>query len=190
MESTNNIVAPLKSSIARLNMPAMQTLFTAPHKIFNLNLFLRYFNRLLVCFAFAFVSACSSSPVNQGGESYYRAQMQEVYREWQGTPYRLGGTNKRGIDCSAFTQIAMYDVYRLDLPRTTSQLVNKGKKVSRSNASYGDLVFFKTGSRTRHVGIYIGNNQFMHASTSKGVIISSLSNSYWKSKFWQIRRVI
>ncbi|MGB2078615.1 MAG: NlpC/P60 family protein [Vibrio sp.] len=137
-----------------------------------------------------FLAGCSSSPDPIQTSSSARHGMQHVYQEWKGTPYRLGGTTKRGIDCSAFTQVAMRDVYQVNLPRTTEQLAQQGSKVSRSNAAYGDLVFFKTGWRTRHVGIYVGNNQFMHASTSKGVIISSLDNVYWKSKFWQIRRVL
>ncbi|MGF1690869.1 NlpC/P60 family protein [Photobacterium kagoshimensis] len=112
-----------------------------------------------------------------------------VYDEWRGTPYRLGGTTKRGIDCSAFVQVGYSDVYQTMLPRTTGELATMGKLVSKKQAKYGDLVFFKTGYRLRHVGIYIGNNEFMHASTSKGVIVSRLDNPYWKRAFWQIRRM-
>ncbi|WP_372019998.1 NlpC/P60 family protein [Photobacterium swingsii] len=112
-----------------------------------------------------------------------------VYEEWKGTPYRLGGTTKRGIDCSAFVQVGYSDVYQTLLPRTTGELAKMGKSVSKQQAKYGDLVFFKTGYRLRHVGIYIGNNQFMHASTSKGVIVSRLDNPYWQRAFWQIRRM-
>lgn len=112
-----------------------------------------------------------------------------VYDEWKGTPYRLGGTTKRGIDCSAFVQIGYSSVYQTMLPRTTVELVKMGQMVSKKQAQYGDLVFFKTGYRLRHVGIYIGNDEFMHASTSKGVIVSRLDNPYWKQAFWQIRRI-
>lgn len=112
-----------------------------------------------------------------------------VYDEWKGTPYRLGGTTKRGIDCSAFVQIGYSSVYQTMLPRTTGELVKMGQMVSKKQAQYGDLVFFKTGYRLRHVGIYIGNDEFMHASTSKGVIVSRLDNPYWKQAFWQIRRI-
>lgn len=149
-----------------------------------------YFPRLSLFFMVLFLTACSSTPSSNVSNSAHKAQMQQVYKDWKGVPYRLGGTTKQGVDCSAFTQVAMYDVYQINLPRTTEQIATQGSKVSRSNAAYGDLVFFKTGWRTRHVGIYIGNNQFMHASTSKGVIISSLSNPYWNSKFWQVRRIL
>ncbi len=113
----------------------------------------------------------------------------KFYHEWHGTPYRLGGTKKSGIDCSAFVQKAFVQAYQLALPRTTKQQSRQGVKLEWNEAKQGDLVFFKTRRTTYHVGIYLGNRQFMHASTSKGVIISRMDNPYWASKFWQIRRV-
>lgn len=112
-----------------------------------------------------------------------------VYNQWQGVPYRLGGTNKNGIDCSAFVQIAYRDAWQLPLPRTTKMQSKVGDNISYKDAKYGDLVFFKTSRTTNHVGVYLGNSRFMHASTSKGVIISRLDNPYWASKFWQFRRM-
>lgn len=112
-----------------------------------------------------------------------------VYNQWQGVPYRLGGNNKNGIDCSAFVQIAYRDAWRLPLPRTTKSQSKIGESVKYDAAKYGDLVFFKTSKTTNHVGVYLGNLRFMHASTSQGVIISRLDNPYWASKFWQFRRV-
>ncbi|WP_045423528.1 NlpC/P60 family protein [Vibrio jasicida] len=113
----------------------------------------------------------------------------DFYDEWEGTPYRLGGTKKSGIDCSAFVQKAFVEAYQMSLPRTTRQQSKQGVEMSWSDAQQGDLVFFKTRRTTYHVGIYLGNKQFMHASTSKGVIISRIDNPYWASKFWQVRRV-
>lgn len=112
-----------------------------------------------------------------------------VYHNWKGTPYRYGGSSKKGIDCSAFVQVGYSSVYQKSLPRTTLELVKKGKQVKRHNAKEGDLVFFRTGRNSRHVGIYLGNLEFLHASQSKGVIISRLDNPYWKRHFWQIRRL-
>lgn len=112
-----------------------------------------------------------------------------VYDNWKGTPYRLGGASKRGIDCSAFVQVGYFTVYDKMLPRTTSELAKLGQSVSVSNAKEGDLIFFKTGYRLRHVGIYLGNSEFLHASTSQGVIISRLDNPYWRRAFWQVRRI-
>ena len=68
-----------------------------------------------------------------------------IYHSWKGTPYRLGGTTKKGIDCSAFVQVGYSSVYQMMLPRTTLQLVEKGRKVSRKSDKRRDLVFFRTG---------------------------------------------
>lgn len=115
---------------------------------------------------------------------------QAYFQEWKGVPYKYGGINKQGIDCSAFTQDALQALHQYSLPRSTAYQASSGIRVSLNNAKKGDLVFFKTGRKVRHVGVYIGNNEFMHASTSKGVIISSLENPYWKKTYWQIRRVL
>ncbi|KAB1182789.1 hypothetical protein F6450_05480 [Photobacterium damselae subsp. damselae] len=129
--------------------------------------------------------------LSQGNKTKPQASggFSSVYRSWKGTPYRYGGTTRRGIDCSAFVQVGYSNVYDLALPRTTAEQVKKGKKISRANAREGDLVFFRTGRNSRHVGIYLGNSEFLHASRSKGVIISSLDNPYWRRTFWQIRRM-
>ncbi|MDR9828156.1 NlpC/P60 family protein [Vibrio sp. FNV 38] len=136
---------------------------------------------------------CSSQPrVDTTSKAVQKAQHTPylaLYDDWRGVPYQLGGTNKNGIDCSAFVQIAFQEIHQTQLPRTTSQQSTLGKKVAYHHVNEGDLVFFKTGYKTRHVGIYIGQNQFMHASTSRGVIISRLDNPYWADKFWQFRQV-
>lgn len=115
---------------------------------------------------------------------------QEYFYQWQGVPYRFGGTSKEGVDCSAFTQNAFNALHRFSLPRTTEYQATTGTKIPLNSAKKGDLIFFKTSVKVRHVGVYIGNREFMHASTSKGVIISSLDNPYWKKAFWQVRRVL
>ncbi|SMY16363.1 NlpC/P60 family protein [Photobacterium aquimaris] len=127
-------------------------------------------------------TVAQSLPVNNG-------MFDGVYHTWKGTPYRYGGSSKKGIDCSAFVQVGYSSVYQKILPRTTLELVKKGKQVKRHTAKEGDLVFFRTGRNSRHVGIYLGNSEFLHASQSKGVIISRLDNPYWKRHFWQIRRL-
>ncbi|GHA39723.1 NlpC/P60 family protein [Photobacterium aphoticum] len=112
-----------------------------------------------------------------------------VYKEWRGTPYKLGGTTQKGIDCSAFVQVGFADVLNMQLPRTTAEQARKGKWVDIKALKKGDLVFFKTGRRLRHVGIYMGNSEFLHASTSQGVMISNLKNPYWQRTYWQARRI-
>ncbi|OOF58537.1 NlpC/P60 family protein [Rodentibacter myodis] len=110
-----------------------------------------------------------------------------VYSEWVGTRYRMGGTTKRGIDCSAFMQTAFWSAYGIELPRSTAEQRHLGHKISKSELQKGDLVFFRGNN---HVGVYIGNNQFMHASSSQGVTISSLDESYWARTYTQSRRIM
>ena len=107
------------------------------------------------------------------------------FAKWQGVPYRLGGNTMSGIDCSAFVQITFRDVFKMKLPRTTAAQSEIGADINREDLSQGDLVLFKTSRRSRHVGIYMGNGQFMHASTSNGVMISELNNPYWKRHYWK-----
>ncbi|WP_284193755.1 C40 family peptidase [Vibrio zhanjiangensis] len=111
------------------------------------------------------------------------------YHDWEGVPYRLGGNNQYGIDCSAFVQLAYLNTVKLRLPRTTKLQVKVGQQVEYDDAQVGDLAFFKTSPSVRHVGVYLGQKRFMHASTSKGVVISRLDNPYWASTFWHFRRV-
>lgn len=119
-----------------------------------------------------------------------RQALLSQHQRWVGTPYRLGGTNERGIDCSALIQNVYRDTFNMELPRTTRQQVKQGRLVNRSELQAGDLVFFKPPGPYRHAGIYIGDGRFMHASSSRGVMISRLDNSYWKRYYWQSRRAL
>ncbi|PKF63279.1 hypothetical protein CW745_00025 [Psychromonas sp. psych-6C06] len=137
----------------------------------------------------------SSSTLNtdkqaMGEDALLFSLLRNEFNDWRGTPYRLGGENKQGVDCSAFVQQVMRNSINIKLPRTTETQSKQGYLVYKDQLKVGDLVFFKTGWKARHVGIYMGNNQFMHASTSKGVITSSLNNVYWKKKYWQAKRII
>lgn len=117
--------------------------------------------------------------------------LSEHQRAWKGTRYRLGGTTKQGIDCSAFTQLTFRELFGIRLPRTTVEQAKSGTQIPKSELRTGDLVFFKTGRgpNGRHVGIYVKNGQFLHASTKGGVIYSDLSLPYWSKTFWQARRL-
>lgn len=109
---------------------------------------------------------------------------------WEGTPYRYGGANKQGIDCSALIQKIYLSSFNLKLPRTTARQSRQGYPIKKSKLQVGDLVFFKTSLTENHVGIFIGDGRFLHASSSQGVTISALNNRYWRSKYWQSRRIL
>jgi lipoprotein Spr len=103
----------------------------------------------------------------------------------------MGGTTKSCVDCSAFTGAVIRDVYRINLPRTASEQYDASNKVDKENLKEGDLVFFKTKKGyVNHVGVYLTNNKFVHASTSNGVMISDLDENYWRGKFAGGGRVI
>lgn len=119
------------------------------------------------------------------------AELNDQLRTWHGTPYRYGGMSRRGVDCSAFVLMTFRDRFALRLPRQTREQAEIGTRIDKDELLPGDLVFFKTGSGENglHVGIYDTDNQFIHASTSQGVVKSSLDNVYWNKKFWQARRI-
>ncbi|HTE27406.1 C40 family peptidase [Flavitalea sp.] len=103
---------------------------------------------------------------------------------WYGTPYRYGGFSKDGVDCSGFTQALMSNIYQLNLPRISAEQYNQSKRISKKELREGDLVFFKTnGSSISHVGVYLRNNKFVHASTSGGVMINDLGDDYFARRF-------
>jgi cell wall-associated NlpC family hydrolase len=105
--------------------------------------------------------------------------------KWWGTKYCLGGSTENCLDCSAFTQIMLRDVYNVTLPRTAQEQYNLTERVDQENLQEGDLVFFHTSGRRSitHVGIYILNNKFVHAATSGGVMVSDLNDNYWRAKY-------
>ena len=179
---------------------------------------LRYIWRVLPAVALAtLLSACSSTNTNhnaqtdthavkgqngfllQASQDEFEQMVQNVdiksrlmdqYSDWKGVRYRMGGTSKRGIDCSAFVQTTFREQFGLDLPRSTYEQEDTGKSIQRGKLRPGDLVLFRSGSTGRHVGIYLGNDNFVHASTSSGVMISNLNESYWKNRYRDARRVL
>lgn len=118
-----------------------------------------------------------------------RARLRNYFLSWAGVPYEYGGTTRHGIDCSAFVKQAVAATEGVRLPRTTMAQARDGYRIAPNKLRIGDLVFFRIGGGN-HVGIYVGDNRFMHASSSLGVTISSLDNSYWRRHFWQARRVL
>jgi len=104
--------------------------------------------------------------------------------EWYGVKYRMGGTTKKGVDCSAFVQQLYQYVFGYDLLRTACLQFSEAKKIDKDDLKEGDLVFFRVGtSRISHVGVYLRNNFFVHSASSKGVSIANLGNAYWSKYF-------
>lgn len=110
--------------------------------------------------------------------------------KYKGVPYVFGGTTPKGFDCSGYVQYVFKDC-RANLPRTADQQALKGVFVTQKQLKAGDLVFFTTyAAGASHVGIYAGSGQFWSASSSKGVILSSLKDEYWKNRYYGARRVL
>ena len=125
----------------------------------------------------------------QGGDERVSALLQAHFSEWRGTPHRWGGQDRRGIDCSGFVSLTYERLFGIRLPRTTRAQARAGERVERGELRPGDLVFFKTGWRARHVGIYLGRGRFIHAAESSGVTTTHLDAPYWGERFWQARRL-
>jgi len=112
----------------------------------------------------------------------------ELYRfvyEWLGTPYRLGGNSKKGIDCSKFSLAVYENVFDTSIGHTSVNQYANVKPLEKGQLCPGDLVFFKIRKkRITHVGIYLGDGKFAHAASSRGVMISNLNDAYWKRYYY------
>ena len=109
--------------------------------------------------------------------------------EWYGTRYKMGGTSKSGIDCSAFVQAVYLSAFGLAVPRTAFEQFKASSHISATQMKEGDLVFFNTTGGVSHVGIYMGNNKFAHASVARGVTVSDLFDPYYLKRFLGIGRI-
>ncbi|MGA2296536.1 MAG: C40 family peptidase [FCB group bacterium] len=126
----------------------------------------------------------------QGGLS--KKDIMQVIMDWVGTPYRFGSRSRLAIDCSAFTQSIFREAVDVNLPRTAREQYNVGMRIpNRNDLQFGDLIFFHTYSRkfASHVGIYLGDDLFAHASSRYGVTVSSLESTYYKEHFIGGRRI-
>ena len=135
---------------------------------------------------------------NKFGVTITKRDNIKLYREassWLGVKYKLGGTTKRGVDCSGFVDAIYKDVYGKKLNRTVDDIYHKDcRRIRQRKLKEGDLVFFRTGENQRknkpnHVGVYLKDDRFVHASTSKGVEVNTLSNVYYKKTFVKVGRV-
>lgn len=123
---------------------------------------------------------------NKGNQ--FEGRLLSSSKKWLGTPYQYGGTSQSGVDCSGFV-LNVYNDLGYKVPRTSRQQYQFTEKVSSDDKHVGDLVFFRRGSDVGHVGIYVGSNKMIHASTSRGVIIQDLNNEYLQRTFAGFGRV-
>ncbi len=135
------------------------------------------------------IVTATGKKVNLANTVFVKQVLYEQYQAWKGVPYREGGGGRKGIDCSGFVYVTFREKFGRIMPRTTKGQSTLGSNIGQKSLQAGDLVFFKTGFFTKHVGIFIENRNFMHASTSKGVMISSLDNVYWSDKYWMAKRL-
>jgi len=121
-----------------------------------------------------------------------QSALKRIAESYLGVPYLYGGMNRDGLDCSGFVTVVFREVYGKKLPRSSSRMWKAGVPVSLSAARPGDLVFFRGNSfgAIDHVGIYMGGNRFIHASTSSGVTYGNIRDSYHSRRFAGVRRVL
>lgn len=132
-----------------------------------------------------FVASCgsrkhtSNTTAARAADAMAKLKSKPLYRfinDWTGVKYKLGGLDKRGIDCSGFAYLLQRDIYGKTLPRRSRDQADAIKKRSLSNLKEGDLIFFSFGGReVDHVGIYLNGDFFVHASTTRGVIVDDLT---------------
>lgn len=121
------------------------------------------------------------------GVSFNGTEEKELIRAaagWLGVPYRYGGQSRKGVDCSALVGNLYREAYGVTLPRSSSMMAKQAKRVKRRNLACGDLLFFTIADKkVSHMGMYLANDKFLHASTSRGVSVASLSDKYWSKYF-------
>jgi len=149
---------------------------------------MKYFIALSLI-TFMVLTSCKShreSVTHQDG----LAKLEKLYNKYKGIKYRYGGTDKRGFDCSGFVQRIYSEAFNIQLPRTTKVMMKTGKKINKNELKPGDLVFFHPTRKYYHVGIYMGNGIFMHASSARGISKSKMDMKYWKKSYITARRIL
>ena len=121
--------------------------------------------------------------MNKEVEMLTNTSLYNFIDEWWGTRYHYGGSDKSGIDCSSFSGKLIQQIYNISLPRTSTEQYQLTEKIATENLIEGDLVFFGSHHNISHVGVYLGNNYFVHSSVHMGVVISSLNEDYYNRKF-------
>lgn len=127
--------------------------------------------------------------MDRSNPAWIKDVLYSQYDQWKSVRYKAGGMSRDGVDCSGFVFLT-YDVrLGVKLPRSTDEQSTLGRPVATADLMPGDLVFFRTGKAQRHVGIYLEDGKFLHASTEKGVMISRMDDPYWAKTYWKSVRV-
>ncbi len=164
-------------------------------------------NRLIpTLLALMLIAACTPHPryrtggeerppvIDQSNAKYTTndyIRLGQILQSYLGKPYRGRSQWEDGVDCSHFVRSVFKKFDKTQLPRTVAEQFKVGRSAHFNHLAYGDLVFYKTErNRVSHVGIYVGDNSFIHASTSRGVIISGMSEKYWAQRFAGARRIL
>jgi len=136
----------------------------------------------------------SRATVSNGHSGYTTNQMLrlgKIMRSYLGKPYLGASRYETGVDCSGFVQEVFRKFDKRNIPRTVKEQYQIGREIAHRQLRFGDLVFFNTvGGTVSHVGIFNGSNEFIHSSSSRGVIISSLRETYWAKRYVGGRRIL
>jgi len=136
------------------------------------------------------INTLESEPASSTAETR-RGKLMEMVLSYMGTPYKIGGSDHSGIDCSGFSMVVFDSVFKIELPHSAKEQSTFGDDVTKDELKTGDLIFFKTvGNRISHVGIYLGDDLFAHASVAQGVTISSLESTYYKRRYAGAKKII
>lgn len=156
----------------------------------------------LICFTLVILTSCSThkktakpntpkeivklgQKLNIELDESSNIKLYRLIDEWYGTPHKDGGCSKEGTDCSCFVRMAVQEVFQKQLPRNSFEMYKYTVRADTTELKEGDLVFFTTKSKeVSHVGIFLKNQQFVHVSSSKGVIINSLNENYYRKTYF------
>ncbi len=153
---------------------------------------------LVIVFSFVMSSCSSSSTYTRTAKKTFTKADKIVANalSYKGTKYKFGGTTRKGMDCSGVVYVA-FKSQQIQLPRVSRDMANRGQKVALARVKKGNLLFFRTGKNSRrinHVGLVVSNNKgvirFVHSTSSKGVIVSSLSEKYWRNAFLKATKIL
>jgi probable lipoprotein NlpC len=144
-------------------------------------------NFLFIVLIVLFLASCSSrkhtvkpsEKAAKAADAMAALKSKDLYRfitDWTGVKYRLGGLDKNGIDCSGFALLLQKNIYSKTMPRRSKDQADVAKKINKTSLAEGDLIFFSFGgNEVDHVGVYLNNNFFVHASTTRGVVVDDLT---------------